>query len=198
MILGLTGFYCSGKSTVEKILAEDYGLFILDMDKIGHEVLTWELPKEQLIAYFGEQILNENREIDRKKLGNIVFSDPEKLKFLNSTVHPWITQHLEKLIQRHQDQSIVISAALLLDAGLHHYCDKILVVNSFLWKILTRARKRDGYSWKRIFHILKNQKLKDYLNQAKNNVDIIYIANNGTKDRLKNQIKQKLQINNGE
>ena len=87
-VIGLTGGIGSGKSTVSRYLAE-LGAIIVDADKVGHEVYqpntdTWR----ELVKTFGKEILAKDNTIDRKKLGAMVFSNPEELKRLNAIVHP--------------------------------------------------------------------------------------------------------------
>ena len=83
VIIGLTGKFCSGKTTVEKILNEDHNFFIIDVDKIGHWAL--EEKKEELVNRFGSGILKEDK-INRKELADIVFKKKKDLSDLNSIV----------------------------------------------------------------------------------------------------------------
>ena len=98
LIIGLTGGSGCGKSVVAKA-ATDLGFKHIDTDKLGHKVLL--RPNKtyyQLIKEFGEEILDENKNIDRKKLGNIVFSNQDKLKILNKITHPAITSMIKEML----------------------------------------------------------------------------------------------------
>lgn len=190
MVIGLTGFYCSGKSTVDKILSGCENIFVIDVDKLGHQALLKS--KDKLIKQFGIGILDEDKNIDRKKLGAIVFSDKALLEKLNSIVHPVMVWDTVSIINENKDKTVVISAALLFDMGLDKYCDKIFIVNASLLKIIMRARKRDGYNLKRIFSIIGNQKLKQLLNRTTKNDDIYYINNNGSISKLKKKLTKLL------
>ncbi|MFM1539163.1 dephospho-CoA kinase, partial [Helcococcus bovis] len=87
-IIGITGSIATGKSTVSNIL-KNKGYTVLDLDKIAHELMKkCEKNYINILSYFGDEILDEDGEIDRKKLGNIVFNDEKKLKKLNNLTHP--------------------------------------------------------------------------------------------------------------
>ena len=188
MIIGLTGFYCSGKSTAEHYLREDFGFYIIDMDKIGHK--AHELPevKNEIAKQFGAQVIANDGTIDRKRLGALVFSDKAQLKKLNSLMRPFMLQLLDEELQLHKNENIVISAALLFDAGLDSYCEKILVVRASLYKIFIRAWKRDRHSPIRTWRTLQGQKLKEYINQRAQTVDIVFINTNGTPSQLRTKL----------
>jgi dephospho-CoA kinase len=183
-ILGLTGFYCSGKSTVEKYLKEKYGFFIIDVDKLGHEAL--EEKKDEVIKDFGREIINGEL-IDRKKLGSLVFGDKKKLAALNSIVHPWMINKTIDMISGTEKRKICINAALLFEMGLNDLCDRILIVKSSYFNIVQRGVKRDKNSLLKIIRILFMQKVNFLANKNRKSAEILYIANNsGLEQLLKN------------
>jgi len=188
-IIGLTGYYCSGKSTVEKILYDDYRFFIVDLDKLGHLVLREE--SEKLASIFGNDILNKNGEVDRKVLGSIVFNDENKLKLLNDFVHPLIIDKVKTIIDG-EENNICINGALLFETGLNEYCNKIIVVDSFLILRILRGMKRDKRPIKQIFKILSNQKLAYFLKKYKNNPKIFHINNNFCRKILNSKLQKVL------
>lgn len=128
LIIGVTGGSGCGKSIVSKA-ATDLGFIHIDTDKLGHNVIL--KPSNayyRLIEEFGESILGDNGEIDRKKLGNIVFSDSEKLLKLNSIVHPAI---VEKTKQMLGDFTVIDGAVLHNTKEIVNMCDFIIaVINS--------------------------------------------------------------------
>ncbi len=187
MIIGITGSYASGKSTVAKLLKEA-GYYEIDVDKIGHTAL--ESKKEQIINKFGKVIIDENGEIDRKKLGNIVFNDNKKLEELNKIVHPFMIDQVLKELKSVEKEKIIINAALLYEMQLNTLCDKIIVVKTDEEILLKRAMKRDNRSEAQIRKILENQitynennLMADYI--SKNNGDISIL-----RDILQNIIKR--------
>ena len=98
MLIGLTGRTGSGKSSAAKIF-ERLGAFVADCDKVAHEILLDGDVKNKLCGLFSEDILSGENEIDRKKLGAIVFSDKEKLNLLNGVVHPAIVKKCVELCE---------------------------------------------------------------------------------------------------
>src|SRR5580704_19372389 len=118
LTIGLTGGIGSGKSTVTKILAE-LGAPIIDADKVGHAIYAPGGPAyDDMIAAFGTGILADDRTIDRRKLGPIVFADPAALKRLNSIVHPKLFARLREMIEAlraaGEARPIVVEAAILI------------------------------------------------------------------------------------
>ena len=181
-VIGLTGLYCSGKSTVEKYLEKKYGFFIIDVDRLGHVSLNEK--KEKLIAMFGEMIVSSDGKIDRKILGNIVFSDKNKLAMLNSVVHPFIVQKTVEMMETSEKENICINAALLFEMGLYKYCKKIVVVKSPVLSIIKRGMKRDNNSILKILKILSSQKVLSLAKKNRESAEIFYINNDSNPEKL--------------
>lgn len=129
--VGLTGGIASGKSTVSATLRE-LGAHIIDADRVGHEAyLPGTKVWEELVAAFGREIVGEDGGIDRKKLGPIVFADPEKLKLLNSIVHPRMKDMMQAMLddqRRAGTPVVVVEAAILIEANWQSLVDEIWVV----------------------------------------------------------------------
>lgn len=131
IVIGVTGNIGSGKSTVCQILAK-LGASIIDADKLAHETYkprsqTWQ----ELINAFGKDIVKANGEIDRQKLGQIVFSDPNALAQLNQIVHPEAHRLTQERIETYRHQrakAIVVEATLLIEAGWTNLVDKVWLV----------------------------------------------------------------------
>jgi dephospho-CoA kinase len=129
---GLTGGVASGKSTVARML-EGLGARIIDADRVGHELLrASQATYHELLRGFGNEILDSRGEIDRRRLGAIVFADPAKLRDLNGILHPRIMARVEELAAQYHAESpcavIVVDAALLFEAGIGGRFTKVLVV----------------------------------------------------------------------
>jgi dephospho-CoA kinase len=193
MIVGLTGFYCSGKSTAERYLKEDFGFYVIDMDKIGHKAHTLPEVKSEIARQFGADVLTDSGDVDRKRLGALVFSDKTQLEKLNILMRPFLLQLLDEELQAHKGENIVISAALLFDAGLDAYCEKVFVVRAALWRLFVRGWKRDRHSPLRTWRTLRSQKLKEFINQRAKTVDIVCIDTNGTPSKLKTKLLKVLE-----
>lgn len=128
---GLTGGVACGKSTVARYF-HDLGAFIIDADRIGHEVIEPGRPAyQEILHHFGNDILDPSGRIDRKKLGPLVFADPQQLQALNAIVHPRIIargQELAAQQRRGNPHAVVIfDAALIFEAGLGGTLHKVLV-----------------------------------------------------------------------
>jgi len=128
---GLTGGIASGKSTVARFL-EALGAQVIDADRVGHELLQPSSPvHHQVVAHFGQEILKPGGEIDRERLGAIVFADPQRLSELGSIVHPSLIARVEErakeLRARDPRAVILVDAALIYEAGVADRFAKILV-----------------------------------------------------------------------
>ena len=129
--VGLTGGLASGKTVVAREF-EKLGCTVISADRLGHEVLRREGEAfADVVAEFGEEILVADGEINRKALGKIVFADPDKLKKLNSFVHPHVFKKQEKLfteIAGRDPKAVVISeAAIMIESGSYTRYDRIVI-----------------------------------------------------------------------
>ncbi len=129
-VIGLTGNIATGKSVVRKML-EHLGVYGIDADALGHRAITKGAPGfNPVIETFGKWILGQDGEIDRAKLGRLVFSNPEALSSLEDIVHPLVRQAIDILVRRSRHKVIAIEAIKLLESGLRNYCDSIWVTNA--------------------------------------------------------------------
>lgn len=150
LIVGLTGGYASGKSTVAKMFVELGGVLI-DADRLAREVVK---PDKQawfeIIAHFGKGILLKNRELDRKALGEIVFRSEAERERLNAIVHPRVLEEelkaIEEIKERARDAIVILSVPLLIESGHYKNCDKIVVVTVDKDIQIKRLIERDGFS----------------------------------------------------
>jgi dephospho-CoA kinase len=148
--VGLTGGIASGKSTVAKMF-QAKGAYLIDFDKLAHFVeepdqIAWKA----IVDYFGPDILNEDRTINRIKLGLIVFPDREKLSKLNSIVHPAVFEEWRKRIEdirRKNHEAIIISdVPLLIEVGMQSQVDVVVLVYISPEDQIQRLMDRNGYS----------------------------------------------------
>ncbi len=181
LVLGITGPFASGKSTLSTYLSRE-GWQIIDADRLGHDALKQEVIKGKLVKRFGEGILDQKQEIDRKILGDIVFTKKSQLLFLERTVHPWIIKKIAEEIRRNERPKLVIDAALLFKMGLYRKCDIIVLITAPQRILIERGMKRNGSSRTRIINIIKGQRFN------RNICDII-INNTGNKAELLKRFK---------
>lgn len=161
-VIGLTGGTGSGKSVVSKGLAAA-GAVIVDADKIAHEIiLKGEPAYNEIIEYYGTGILDEEGNIIRKKLGEIVFNDKEKLAFLNQCTHKYITAEVKRQIAHAKEEdtatAIIVDAPLLLEAKLETVCDLVWVVYADPEVRAQRVMARDGITYELAKARISNQK----------------------------------------
>jgi dephospho-CoA kinase len=126
LILGLTGTFGSGKSTVARMLKSDRNK-IIDADKIAHRVLGQADVYKKITGIFGREVI-ENDSIDRSRLGGSVFCSKRLLGKLQEIVHPKIIRIIKEEIKDYPDKDIILDAPLLIEVGLERLADKVLVV----------------------------------------------------------------------
>lgn len=148
-ILGLTGGIASGKSTVSAYLAQN-GALIIDADLIARQVVAKKSSGlKQIVAKFGGEILTASSELDRKKLGKLVFSNKELLKALTDITGPLIRAEILREIEaakKAQVKLVVLDIPLLFETGYQTLCDKVMVVTIPSKLQLERVMKRDNLS----------------------------------------------------
>ncbi|MBR5268894.1 MAG: dephospho-CoA kinase [Anaerotignum sp.] len=164
-VIGLTGGTGSGKSVVSKSLAAA-GAVIVDADKIAHDIiLKGEPAYNEIIEYYGTGILDVEGNIIRKKLGEIVFNDKEKLAFLNQCTHKYITAEVKRQIAEAKEEgtaaAIIVDAPLLLEAKLETVCDEVWVVYADPEVRAQRVMARDGITYELAKARIANQKSWD-------------------------------------
>lgn len=170
MLIGLTGKYCSGKNHVAALL-EARGLSVLDIDKLGYQVLESE--KEAIFTRFGSDLKKADGSLDRRLLGQRVFGNPEKLAALEAIVHPAVDRLIGELIG---DRAHVLNAALLHRSAFFDKLDRIILVKAPFFTRLLRARRRDRLSWREILKRFASQ--KDFNSKYSTKKAEIYIVEN--------------------
>ena len=193
-VIGLTGGTGSGKSVVSKSLAEA-GAVIVDADKIAHEIiLKGEPAYHEIVEYYGTGILDAEGNIIRKKLGEIVFNDKEKLAFLNQCTHKYITAEVKRQIAAAKAEgiatAIIVDAPLLLEAKLETVCDLVWVVYADPEVRARRVMDRDGISYELAKARISNQKSWEEYKSAASAV----IDNSKDLSHLKEQISEILKL----
>jgi len=153
-VIGLTGNIATGKSVVRKML-EHLGAYGIDADALSHRAISRSAPGyKQVIDTFGRWILAADGQIDRLKLGRLVFPDPDAMLSLEAIIHPLVRDAVDVLVRRSKHKVIVIEAIKLLEGELHTYCDSIWVTDTPQDTQILRLVKKRGMSaevaWERI------------------------------------------------
>lgn len=149
IVIGLTGGIGTGKSEAARILRELGGV-IINADQVGHQAYTphseiWQ----EVVKAFGEDILQPNGQIDRKKLGGIVFSDPEEIARLNRIMHPRMAKAVAERIKELEEQGVtvvVVEAAILFEAEWDSLVDEVWSTDSLEEVVVERLHARNGLS----------------------------------------------------
>jgi len=161
MIIGLTGGIGSGKTAVSETF-EKLGITVVDADLASRVVVEKGKPcLEEIAKHFGDDILNENDELNRAKLREIIFnSDSEKL-WLESLLHPAIAEQIKDELNASKSPYTILVSPLLLETNQRDFCDKVLVVDVPIELQMERTIKRDGVSEDQVKSIIKSQINRD-------------------------------------
>jgi dephospho-CoA kinase len=178
MLIGLTGLYCAGKNYAAAVL-ERQGIPVLDVDKAGHEAIITK--KNEIVARFGDAVLDEAGKIDRKKLGAKVFGKPEELRALEAIIHPEANRITNEWIRAHKGTTSIINAALLHKCECFDKLDAVIIIHAPFPVRLWRAKKRDALPLRQIIRRLLSQKTFSAQYFQKNaDIRIIVVENFGT------------------
>lgn len=164
IVIGLTGGIGSGKSEVSRILNE-LGAEIIDADRVGHEAYrpnteTWQV----VVQAFGDEILQPDGEIDRRKLGAIVFSDPDAMTKLNGIMHPRMREMIRERLEalRGQETAVaVVEAAILIEADWTPLVDEVWVMDATEKSVVERVGRRNNLPEDEIRRRIKSQMTRE-------------------------------------
>ena len=161
LLLGITGGIATGKTTVVDMFAQ-LGAAVIDFDILARLVVEPDKPAwKEIVSYFGEQVLMENRALDRKKLSQIVFQDRQKRKKLESFIHPRTLEEfvnqVNDITQKSPSAIILADVPLLIEVNWQYLFHKIVVVSESPEKQIERLTKRDNISPEEAHNILKAQ-----------------------------------------
>ncbi|MGB3093466.1 MAG: dephospho-CoA kinase [Candidatus Zixiibacteriota bacterium] len=161
LLIGVTGGIACGKTEVAEVFRKK-GAIVLSGDQIGKEVVEKEgTVLKQLVHAFGQDILNKNGTLDRRKLGEIAFASEESRDKLNRIIHPHLLKELRGRIQNIEEENpravVVIDAALIFEWGLEKELDYLIFVESKEENKIRRLQKEKGYSKKEALDRIKSQ-----------------------------------------
>jgi dephospho-CoA kinase len=161
LLIGITGGIACGKTEVAKVFQKK-GAIVLSGDQIGKEVVEKDKKVlKELVRTFGQDILNRNRTLNRRRLGEIAFAGRESKGRLNQMVHPRLLKELRKRIQslrkKRKDAVVVVDAALIVEWGLQKELDYLVFVESKREDKIRRLQKEKGYSRREALDRIKSQ-----------------------------------------
>ena len=160
LVIGLTGGIGTGKSEVTRML-EALGAVVINADQVGHEAYrpnseSWK----EVVNNFGEQILRPNGEIDRQKLGAIVFADTDQLSKLNQIMHPRMARIVSDQLESLRGQGTIVAvveAALLFEAGWDSLVDEVWATDSPVETVIERLQARSDMSAEEVLKRIDSQ-----------------------------------------
>lgn len=185
-VIGLTGNIATGKSVVRRML-EHLGAYTIDADALSHRVISKGAPGYQpVLQTFGMWLLDQDGQINRKKLGRLVFGDPEALAQLEAIIHPYVGQAIDILVRRASQRVVVIEAIKLLESDLRARCDTIWVADAPQEVQVERLMRKRGLSQDEALHRVEMQAAQKVKVAAAN----VVITNHGSYDDLWKQVSQ--------
>ncbi|MFH1483576.1 MAG: dephospho-CoA kinase [Chloroflexota bacterium] len=189
IVIGLTGGFGSGKSTVAGMLRE-LGARVIDADKVAHQLYQPGTPAfDEVVRAFGREIVGENGEIDRRRLGQKVFGNPQALKRLNAILHPRIARRTEEILEGWRGEGVkvaVVEAALLLEAGWAPLVDRVWVTVAAEGKVKERLRASQDLTDEEIEARLASQMP---VGEKAEGADVV-IDTDGTLDQVRGEVER--------
>ncbi|MGY0614266.1 dephospho-CoA kinase [Vibrio sp. FJH11] len=158
LVIGLTGGIASGKTTVANLFKQQFKIDIVDADIVAREVVEPGTPGlNAIIEHFGNDIVLENQLLDRAKLRERIFSNPEEKQWLNQLLHPIIREKMLDDLQQVTSDYALLVVPLLIENNLESLCDRVLVVDVDPKTQISRTMKRDNVSEEQALAILASQ-----------------------------------------
>jgi dephospho-CoA kinase len=186
--IGLTGGIASGKSIVANLFSS-LGVSVIDADKISHHLTTKNKPAfEEILEHFGESILGNDGELDRKKLRRIIFNNKTLKNDLEYIIHPKVSEAINKEVQESYDLYVIIMVPLLIETGYNKFVNRILVVDCVLDTQIQRLIKRDHETFESAKRIIGHQ--IEQQNRLKMAHDVIDNDINTTIEELENRVEE--------
>ena len=184
MIIGITGSSGAGKSTVCEILEAYYKVTIINADKVARKLSKRGTNYViDIISKFGKSIVDEDGELKRRKLAEIIYNDPKKREELNKCTFKYIKKEIERQIKKAQTDTIIIDAPLLFESELNKICDKVIGVISNRELQIERIVARDDIDYEDAEKRLNAQQTNEfYMNKC----DAIIENNNNLKSIKEN------------
>jgi dephospho-CoA kinase len=189
IVVGLTGGFGSGKSTVAGMLRE-LGARVIDADKVAHQLYQPGTPAfDEVVGAFGREIVGENGEIDRRRLGRKVFGNPQALKRLNAILHPRISDRVKQILEGWRGEGVkvaVVEAALLFEAGWAPLVDQVWVTVASEEKVKERLRASKDLTDEEIEARLASQMPVE---EKAKGADVV-INTDGTPDQVRGEVER--------
>ncbi len=157
-LIGLTGGIATGKTTVSNYLRDRYGFPILDADIYAKEAVEIDSPIfQEIVKRYGSEIQLENQALNRTRLGDIIFNDTDEKAWLEAQIHPYVRKRFQEMIDSLDNQIIVLSIPLLIEANLTHLVSEIWVVFCHYDQQIQRLQRRNHLTEEQAIARINNQ-----------------------------------------
>ena len=190
-IIGIVGGIGAGNSSVANEL-KNAGCLVIDSDRLAHEALDEPVIRSELKKWYGPEIIGSSGKIDRRKLGSLVFRNPENVTRLNSLIHPRVEQLRQEImesVRKNRDiLAVVLDSPLLMESGLHRQCDAIIFVDSPVENRRKRVMESRGWD---AAELAGREKFQAALDKKREIADHI-IVNDGEPALMGNQVREVL------
>ena len=189
-IIGLTGGVGCGKSTVANMIKEKFNAAVLIADDIGAMLMQpGQSCYNEIVAAFGDSVVEESGQLDRKGIAAIVFADDVQLSVLNGIIHPkvkeYIRNEIEKIKKANNKDYVFIESAIILECGYGNICDEFWYVSAPREERVRRLKESRGYSDAKIDAIMANQKEEEQFEQQCS----VVLENDGDLKKIFSQLK---------
>ena len=194
-VIGITGGVGCGKSTVMDLIENNFNAYVIKADDVGRHVLDRGTKGyEQFVTLFGEEYLDSRGNVNRDRLAQTVFHNPNKLMVLNSIVHPLVKKTIVEEMARircmEQYDFFFVEAALLLEDHYDVFCDELWYIYADIDSRRERLRNSRGYSDEKTDSIMKNQMSEELFRKRCDYV----LDNSGSIEETFEQLKKKLVV----
>ena len=184
--VGLTGNIASGKTTAAQIFAS-FGVEVINADKVSRVLTAPNTPAyKEIIAHYGSDIVHEDSELNRRRMRDIIFSNPDERRWLENLLHPLIRKQLEEQVHLCTTPYCIVEIPLLFDKKNYPYLNRILVISAPQKQQIARVVERDHCSREQALAILSAQ--PDEGSRLKNADDVI--INDSGLDALKHNLEK--------
>ena len=185
-VVGLTGGIGSGKSAATAIF-EDLGIDVVDADLASREaVLPGSKALDQIQRKFGNEILLEDQSLNRAKLREIIFDNPEDKTWLEQLLHPEIRHIIQSKLENSSSEYVILVSPLLFETDQHEFCNTTILIDSSFNSQVSRTSKRDSVSEDSVKKIISAQMSRD----DKLKIAKIVINNDDSLEQLESNIKK--------
>ena len=186
--IGLTGGIASGKSTVCDLFKE-LSIEVIDADEISHALSkSGGDAFQEIVDFFGDEIINHDGELDRGKLRTIVFNDHSKKEMLEKIIHPKVLSRINEQITAAQSKYLIISVPLMIETGMNMMMDRILLIDCNTETQIKRLIARDNSTKQEALTIIANQTSIDVKREFAD--DTIINDSETSIDELKTQVRE--------